>query len=177
MCLFRPTYYSKSIYDVPLSFYEENNIKIIFSDLDNTLDAFFEKEPTKRALKLVEDLKSVGVTLIITSNNHGDRVKNYAKKLGVECHYSSKKPLGYKLRRFIKNKNLNKKEILMVGDQILTDVISSKLTGVRVLLVEPVVNKDLVITKFNRFIDKIISWFQHKFKILEKREVTNNGKK
>lgn len=176
MCLFRPTYYSKSIYDVPFSFFKENNVKIIFCDLDNTLDAFFEKEPTERAYKLVEELKKIDVTLIITSNNHGERVHHYADKLGVECHYSSRKPLGYRLRRFIKKRKFNKSEILMVGDQILTDVIASKLTGVRVLLTEPVVNKDLVITKFNRFIDKIIRWFQHKFKILERREVMKDGK-
>ena len=176
MCLFRPNYYSKSIYDVPLSFFSEHNVKIIFCDLDNTLDAFYEKEPTKRAHQLVDNLKNIGVTLIITSNNHGERVHRYAEKLGVECHYSSRKPLGYRLRRFIKKKKFNKREILMVGDQILTDVIASKLTGVRVLLTEPVVNKDLVITKFNRFIDRIIRWFQHKFKILERREVKKDGK-
>ena len=156
MGLFKPTYYSKSIYNVPISFYKKENVKVIFSDLDNTLDAFYQNEPTEQALKLVFELKKAGIELIITSNNHGERVKRYSTLLNVRCHHSSKKPLSYKLNKFIKGNNLKKEEILVVGDQILTDIILSKGLKVRSLLVEPVVNKDLPITKFNRFFDKII---------------------
>ena len=156
MSIFTPTYYAKSIYDVPYDFYQKEGIKIIFCDLDNTLDPFYLNEPSERAIKLVRDLENLGITFIITSNNHGDRVQGYAKLLNVECHYSSRKPLGYRLKRFIKAKNFKKEEIIMIGDQILTDVIASKNTKVRVILTEPLVKKDLVITKFNRFFDKII---------------------
>lgn len=156
MGIFTPTYYARNIYDIPISFYKDNNIKIIFCDLDNTLDAFFENIPTKKAKDLVENLTNNGIKMIITSNNHGDRVKKYASELGVECHFSSKKPLGYKLRRFIKQNNFKKDEIVMIGDQLLTDVIASKNTKVRVILTEPLVSKDLPITKINSFFDKII---------------------
>lgn len=156
MGLFTPNYYSKSIYDVPLGFYSKNGIKIIFCDLDNTLDPFFLNEPSEKAISLVHLLEKNGIKFIITSNNHGERVQHYSKLLNVECHYSTKKPLGYKLRRFIKKNNFNKKEILMIGDQLLTDVIASKNTRVKVLLTEPLVKKDLPITKINRFFDKII---------------------
>ena len=58
--------------------------------------------------------------------------------------------------KYIKRNNLNRNEIIMVGDQILTDVIASKNVKVKVILTEPLVNKDLLVTKINRFIDKII---------------------
>ena len=151
-----PTYYAKSIYDIPIKFYKENNIKIIFCDLDNTLDPFYVKEPTSKALNLVQQLKQNDIRLIITSNNHGERVTRYSKLLGVECHYSSLKPLGYRLRRFIKNMNFNQDDIVMIGDQILTDIIASKNTKVRSILTEPAVKGDLPVTKFNRVFDKII---------------------
>ena len=156
MGLFTPTYYSKSIYDIPIDFYKKEGIRIIFCDLDNTIDAFYENEPTENAIKLVNRLKEEGIEFIITSNNHGERVTRYCQKLNVPCHYSSKKPLGYKLRRFIKKNNFNKDEIVMIGDQLLTDVIASKNTHVRVILTEPLVKKDLPVTKVNRFFDKII---------------------
>ena len=156
MGLFKPNYYSKSIYNVPVSFYKKENIKIIFSDLDNTLDAFYEKEPTEKVFRLINDLNSAGIELIITSNNHGERVVKYSSMLNVRCHYSSKKPLSYKLNKFIKTNSFKKDTILVVGDQILTDVLLSKGLNVKSLLVEPLVNKDLPITKINRFFDKII---------------------
>lgn len=156
MGLFTPTYYARNIYDIPISFYQKNNIKIIFCDLDNTLDAYFENSPTEKAKDLVNNLINNGIKIIITSNNHGDRVKKYANELGIECHFSSKKPLGYKLRRFIRKNNFDKNEIVMIGDQLLTDVIASKNTKVRVILTEPLVSSDLPITRVNRFFDKII---------------------
>lgn len=154
--MFIPTYYAKSIYDIPIQFYKENNIKIIFCDLDNTLDPFYVKEPTLKAYNLVKNLQDNDIQLIITSNNHGERVTRYSKLLGVECHYSSQKPLGYRLRRFIKKNNFNPNEIVMIGDQLLTDVIASKNTKVRSILTEPSVKGDLPITRFNRVIDKFI---------------------
>ena len=50
----------------------------------------------------------------------------------------------------------------MVGDQLLTDVICSKNTKIRVILTEPVVKTDLPVTKVNRFFDKIIRRFMKK---------------
>lgn len=168
MSLFTPDFYSKSIYDVPINFYKENNVKIIFCDLDNTLEAFYVKQPSKRAIDLISMLNKEGIKLYVISNNKLSRVKPYADALGVNYHYSSKKPLGYKLRKFIKKENLKKNEILMVGDQILTDVIVSKNIKVKVLLTEPLVKKDLLFTKLNRFFDKILrKMMKNKLKKME----------
>ena len=52
-----PDYYCKSIFDIPLSFFKENNITHIFSDLDNTLDAYDIFYPTPRVFKLVNDFR------------------------------------------------------------------------------------------------------------------------
>ena len=61
-----------------------------------------------------------------------------------------------KLNKFIKKNRFDKKDILMIGDQELTDVICSKFLKVRIVLTEPLVKTDLPITKVNRFFDKII---------------------
>ena len=156
MSLFTPNYYSKSIYTVPIDFYIKNNFKVIFCDLDNTLEAFYNEEPSDRAKELLDQLRRHNIKLFVISNNRESRVKKYAEMLGVEYHHSSKKPFGFKLRKYIKRNNLNRNEIIMVGDQILTDVIASKNVKVKVILTEPLVNKDLLVTKINRFIDKII---------------------
>ena len=126
MSLFTPNYYSKSIYTVPIDFYIKNNFKVIFCDLDNTLEAFYNEEPSDRAKELLDQLRRHNIKLFVISNNRESRVKKYAEMLGVEYHHSSKKPFGFKLRKYIKRNNLNRNEIIMVGDQILTDVIASK---------------------------------------------------
>ena len=64
-----PYYYCKSIFDIPLSFFKDNNIKYVFSDLDNTLDGHNIYYPTPRVFKLVNDLKKEGISIIVFSNN------------------------------------------------------------------------------------------------------------
>ena len=57
MCkVYIPTYHAKSVYDIPFSFYKEQGIKVIFVDLDNTLDSYRQKTPTQKAIDLKEKL-------------------------------------------------------------------------------------------------------------------------
>ena len=68
----------------------------------------------------------------------------------------SYKPLKFKLNKFIKKENLKKEEIIIVGDQLLTDIFCSKRLKIRSVLVTPACSGDLVQTKINRFFDNII---------------------
>ena len=43
-----PDFYCKNIFEIPLSFYKDNSIKYILSDLDNTLDGYNILYPTPR---------------------------------------------------------------------------------------------------------------------------------
>ena len=56
---FRPDYYCKSIFDIPISFYKKLNIKYIFSDLDNTLDQYDILIPSKRVMELKTKLLEI----------------------------------------------------------------------------------------------------------------------
>lgn len=50
-------------------------------------------------------------------------------------------------------------EMLMVGDQVITDVFGSNRAGVRSVLVKPILQSDAWNTKFNRFIElKIMNY-------------------
>ena len=51
-----PTYYAKSLFEVDVLFFVKNNIHFIFTDLDNTLDSFKQKEPTEKVITLKEKL-------------------------------------------------------------------------------------------------------------------------
>ena len=72
-----PTWYSKSIYDVDFEKLKSLNTKYVLSDLDNTLVAFDIAEPTDDVLKLIEEIKSNNMELILVSNNHGTRLNKF----------------------------------------------------------------------------------------------------
>lgn len=55
-----------------------------------------------------------------------------------------------------KQMDLKKEEILVVGDQVMTDVLGGNMAGFYTVLVIPVVQTDGKITKINRFMERII---------------------
>lgn len=76
------------------------------------------------------------------------------------------KPLskGYKKLKF---KSIKNNQIAMIGDQLLTDVWGAKRMGYMAILTDPIKEeKDMILTKINRFIEKLI--FNNKNNSLER---------
>ena len=98
-----------------------------------------------------------GITFMIVSNNTGRRVRIYAKNLGVRAVCWMLKPFATRLKHFIKKEGFNRDEVLLVGDQLLTDILSGNGAKVRTLLVSPISRKiEPPWTKTNRFFEKRI---------------------
>ena len=166
-----PNYYCKSIFDIPLSFFKENNIKYIFTDLDNTLDGFDILYPTPRVFKLIEDFKREGLEVVILSNNHEERVKDYSAPLGVKYMYHTGKPFPKKILKYIQDNSIDKNQVVMIGDQIITDVQAGRNAKIKVILTDKIVPQDQPVTKINRIADNFLRNRMRKKGILQNREV------
>ena len=166
-----PDYYAKSIFDVPMSFYKEQGITHVISDLDNTLDAFDVLLPSKRVVELAKKFSDNGIALIIITNNTEKRVKDYATTLNVADLYSARKPFPKKIIRFLNENEIDRSKLLLVGDQLMTDVKCAKKGNFKVMLTEPIVKKDQWTTKFNRLFDRPIRKRYLKRGLLQKLEV------
>ncbi len=153
---FIPYAHASSIYEIPVDFYQQNNVRFLLIDLDNTLDSYRSQVPTERAQQLVLDLKKVNVEPIVISNNCCKRVSKYAELLKVECLYSAKKPFSYKIKRYLKKREIKNTETMLVGDQIITDVLAGRGVRIRVVLTEKIVKEDQWTTRFNRLFDRPI---------------------
>jgi len=149
---FIPFAKAKNIYEIDIGFFTKLGIKTLLVDLDNTLDSYKLFTPTDRAFDFKKQLDNAGIELIIVSNNRGNRVRSYATKLGVEYLASTGKPFPFKLRRLLKEKNLNPEHVLFVGDQMMTDVIACKNAGLRIVLTDKIVKEDQWTTRINRLI-------------------------
>lgn len=154
--ILKPNWFADRIYDINPNTLISNGIKNIFFDLDNTLIPYYEELPYEETKKFVSYLKDKGLNIYVISNNHLGRVEKFSKELGCKFSYMSYKPLTFKLKKFIKKEKLNKNEIIIIGDQLLTDIICSKLLKIKSCLVTPACQGDLKKTKLNRFIDNII---------------------
>jgi len=150
---FIPFAHAESIYLIDLAFYQKLGIKYVFADLDNTLDSYKQATPLEKAKKLKDELEKIGIELIIVSNNTGARVQKYSKELGVRHFSSLGKPFSFKLKKIMKNASIKPEEVVMIGDQIVTDISCANRARVKSILTEKLVKEDQPTTRFNRLFD------------------------
>lgn len=150
----RPYAFFPSIKEIPLSFYEEESIKVVFSDLDNTLAPYYEPLPSQEIKDLVASYKKAGLKFYIASNNRNKRVALFAKELGVTYLSGLMKPFGFRLKRAMKRLGVNPSEACIVGDQIATDVKAGNRAGIKTIYVNPLVEKDPIWTIANRYFER-----------------------
>ena len=147
--------YVKSVFEVDLHKLKQQGKKVILTDLDNTLVGTNVALPTPEIITFLNQAKELGFEVIIVSNNNQERVSTFAKDLSIVAHHKSLKPLTIKLRRVLKNHQ--KSEVVMMGDQVMTDVLVSKRLGLYTILVEPIVlSADESSTKFNRKLERYV---------------------
>ena len=159
---FIPFAHAQSIYEIEPSFFKKNGVKTLFIDLDNTLDSYKAKEPKERTLEYIKGLKKFGITPVIISNNKAHRVCGYADKLGIEYLPSARKPFSKKIKIELARRVLKPEEVMLVGDQMMTDVLAAKGAHIRVVLTEKVVKEDQWTTHINRIFDRPIRRYHRK---------------
>ena len=150
---FIPFAHAQSIFEIDLNFYKKLGIKYVFVDLDNTLDSYKQATPLEPAKKLKADLEKEGIELIIVSNNRGKRVQKYSKELGVKHWSTLAKPFAVRICKIMKRLNINKDEVIMIGDQIVTDISCANGAKIKSVLTEKLVKEDQPTTRFNRLFD------------------------
>ena len=163
---FVPFAHAKNIYEINADFYKKHGVKVLFIDLDNTLDSYRLYIPSKRAVDYIKYLTNKGIKPVIISNNRGERVSTYANHLKVEYLSMAGKPFPKKILQQIESRGLQKDEVMLVGDQLITDVTVAKKAGIRVVLTEKLVKEDQPTTRINRLFDRPIRKYLKKHDML-----------
>ena len=154
--IFYPKSYLEKITDIDMKFLQEHNIKGLLIDIDNTI-LTYEGKIVDNLDKWAKELKQNGIKICILSNtNSKEKARKMAEILDSEYIYFAKKPLKCGFKKAQKNLGLENKNIAVIGDQILTDVLGANRCDMYSILVKPLHEKDIFITKINRIIEKQI---------------------
>lgn len=157
--LFRPKYTIDTIYNLKTEKLNEMGIKAVFSDLDNTLIAWNKFETAKEMDRLNQRLAKANIKLVVISNNNAERVGKVLNPYHIDFVAKARKPLPFAISQKREAMHLDKNEVMMVGDQLITDMQAGNLAGVKTVLVKPLVETDKWNTRINRFFEKIIFFF------------------
>lgn len=151
-----PREYFNSVKEISLELLNKNNIKGIILDVDNTLINFDRKMP-EGIEEWAQNMKQNGIKLCILSNsNKVDKVKGVANILEVPFIYFAKKPFKSGFKKAKALLELEAEYIAVVGDQIMTDVIGANRSHMFSILVKPIEEKDYLVTRIKRPLEKVI---------------------
>ncbi len=151
-----PKVYLNNVKEITYELLQENNIKGIILDVDNTLIDYYKKMPDG-VEQWCKDLKKRSIKFCIASNsNKKEKIKEVSEKLEIPYVYFAKKPLKMGLNKAKKIMGLKSEEVAVVGDQIFTDVLGANRCKMFSILVEPIKEKDILITIIKRPIENFI---------------------
>lgn len=148
-----PQYYLVSIFEIPYDQLKKQGKKALLFDLDNTIIDYHETVISQEMITFLKNLEK-DFKIIIISNSGKKRVH---KAVGdyFDYVYHATKPLKRGFKKAIKKLNLPVGEIVMIGDQLMTDVFGANRIGLTSILVDAVARKtDRFYTKINRKIEK-----------------------
>ena len=97
------------------------------------------------------------------------KIEYVSKELDIEYIMNARKPFKYGYNKAKGLSNTSVKNICMIGDQLLTDILGAKKMGYYCCLVDPIHQSELILTKFNRLIEYFI------FKRLNKKYDIRRG--
>ncbi|MBP3038944.1 YqeG family HAD IIIA-type phosphatase [Bacillaceae bacterium Marseille-Q3522] len=160
---FLPNQQVKSVLEIRPEQLKEKGIKGIITDLDNTLVEWDRPMATPAIINWFAEMKKNEIQITIVSNNNENRVKIFSEPLQIPFISKARKPLKRAFYEALKEMSLQKTEIVVIGDQLFTDILGGNRGGFYTVLVIPVVQTDGLITRFNRILERrVLKWFHKK---------------
>lgn len=135
--LFKPDFWLKNVMEIDKEFLKKNRVRALILDMDNTLSMHDDPSAEEGVSEWLDEMRRLGIKMRVVSNNNTRRVEPLAKALGLEFTANGAKPLTFGVNRAVKAMKVSRRETLVVGDQIFTDIAAGNLAGIRTVLVEP----------------------------------------
>lgn len=151
-----PDHYYRSVLDIDLQALAAAGIDTLLIDLDNTLMPRDSDAIPDDIKAWATGLAAAGFRGCLLSNNWHARVSLVAEGLGFELVAKAVKPLPFAFFVALKRMGATRASAAIVGDQMFTDILGGKLTGITTVLIAPLSSADLPHTLFLRRIERVL---------------------
>ena len=135
-----PTKIALSVYDIDYNELYASGKRIILFDLDNTLISYYEDKPNEKLINFGKMLLDLGFKVYVLSNNRGKRINYFMETFPATGSGNlMKKPFKKKVKKFLFDQKItNYNEIIMIGDQLVTDILCANNVGVDSILIKSI---------------------------------------
>lgn len=167
-----PTRYFDKKEDIPFALYYEKGYRGVMFDIDNTLVPHdCPIDDTTKAF--INELKEIGFSICLISNNDEERVKLFAEPLGVDYIYKAWKPARKGYEAGMEKIGTTVDNTLFVGDQIYTDIWGANNANIYSILLDPIDPKEEIQIILKRIPEKFVKWRYRRMKQLPKGAFDN----
>ena len=168
MKIYRPDIYQKDVFSINYKNLKNKKIKVLIYDIDDTLIPSNEIKLKKETINLITKLKK-DFKIILLTNSPSFRSNKIKKQLDVDCYSLSMKPLKYNLNKIMKN--YDKKDVVLSGDRLLTDIKLANNYNIMSILVDPITNHNFILVKIMKILKE-----EPLYKELEKQNILIRGR-
>ncbi|MCC7479431.1 YqeG family HAD IIIA-type phosphatase [bacterium] len=151
----RPDFCFSRAVDISLDFVRALRVKAVVIDIDNTITRWESKQVGEAELSWMAAMRQDGLQLRYLSNGLAHKVAAVVDSTGIahaDTHWP--KPLLPAFRDSLRELRLDGREVLMVGDSVMTDIVTANKLGMWTALVEPMGKIDFAGTKLYRLLEQ-----------------------
>lgn len=177
---FYPYEHIDSVFSIDYSKLYKKGYRGIIFDLDNTL-VHHGDNSNKKVDDLFKHIHSIGLKTILLTNNDEDRVQRFITNIDTLYICDANKPQSLNYLKAVDLLELNKSEVVYIGDQIFIDIFGANKSGITSILVDFIRLENEIKIGKKRYIEKFIllfykrSKYNHRIGNICKEK--NNGKK
>ena len=154
--IFCPDFRFDSIASIPVEWLKKQQVERVILDVDNTLLPRDEVQLDADVLNWLQLLRKNEIEIVLLSNNGGERLRKISEAAQIEAVSWAVKPMPWGFKRALKRFGRQQGKVLVIGDQLLTDVLGAKRMGCTVLWVRSLQGKEFPMTRITRQIEKML---------------------
>lgn len=156
--ILKSDYEAKTVFEIKYDELKESGVKVIAFDLDSTVMKSKSGVFSNEVLQLFENLKRDFSLLIISNNQDMEYIQKAMHQVNFPVIPHAKKPFTDVSKTFLTENSIDPKDMVMVGDRPLTDILFGKFLGCKTILVDSINwNEEPPLTRFARRVERLVS--------------------
>jgi len=156
--LLKADYEAKTVFEINYDKLKEEGIKVIAFDLDSTVMKSKSGTFDEQTKQLFENLKKDFSLMIISNNSNPNYISKAISQVDFPVIGNAHKPCTKVSKKFLNEHGINIKEMVMVGDRPLTDILFGKILGCKTILVDSISwFEEKPIVRFARSLERIVN--------------------
>ena len=135
---FHPNLVLASVAEITPELLRQHGIRSLLLDVDSTLKRYRATEIPPENVRWLASMQEADIPLCILSNGREHRIRPLAEQIAVPFVAPAMKPTPLGCRTAMKSMGFEPKSTAIVGDQVFTDILAGKFSGIFTILVTPI---------------------------------------